>query len=145
MTIVASIHGRAGADPVRSTTQSGKDMCRVSLAVDVADYRSEDADTLWCTVMCFGATADALARCHKGEMVAAMGKLTRGRYQGKDGQPRESWSLIADSVLVAASARPSGKARRDDDRPPERNRVDPARDRASRAFQAPDFDDPVEF
>lgn len=108
MNIVASIHGRAGNDPVRSTTNNGKDMTRCSIAVNVAGWNAETEETLWVSVLAFGRVADDLERASKGQMVSAMGKLSRGRFTGKDGTERESWSLLADAVLVTASARPTG-------------------------------------
>lgn len=111
MTIVASIHGRAGNDPVQSTTKSGKDMTRVSVAVNVSGFNVETEETVWITILAFGRVAEDLSRASKAQMVTAQGKLTRGHFTGKDGQERESWSLLADAVLIAASARPSGKAR----------------------------------
>jgi len=111
MSIYASIHGRAGQDPVRSTTQSGKEMTRLSIAADVAGWNAESDESLWVSILAFGRAAEDLARAGKGQMVTAQGRLTRGRYTGKDGTERESWTLTADAVLVAASARPTGKAR----------------------------------
>lgn len=153
MTIYASIHGRAGSDPVQSTTANGKDMTRVSIAVNVAGFNVESDETVWVSLIGFGRAAGDLARSAKGQMVTAQGKLTRGHFTGKDGQERESWSLLADAVLVAASARPSGKARTQGetprgqgqtrDRPPN----DARRNEASRQFRdagAP-FDDEISF
>jgi single-strand DNA-binding protein len=109
MSIIASIHGRAGTDPVPSTTQSGKDMTRLSVAIDVTGTNAEAEETVWVSVFAFGRMGEELARAQKGETVTAQGRLTRGRYTGRDGQERESWALTADAVLVAASARPAGR------------------------------------
>lgn len=66
-------------------------------------------------------------------MVTAMGRLSRGGYTAKDGTQREQWSLLADSVVTARSARPNG----------------PRRDSGTRAAprdpHTPDFDDPIPF
>lgn len=106
--IQASIHGRAGADPVTGETRNGKPMCRVSVAVDVTGHGATEPETLWITIMAFGHVAEALARAAKGETLTAMGRLTRGRYTGRDGTERESWTLMPDAVLTAKSARPAG-------------------------------------
>jgi single-strand DNA-binding protein len=137
MTIYASIHGRAGQDPTRSTTQNGKDMTRLSIVADVAGWNAEDDESLWVSVLAFGRAAEDLARAGKGQMVTAQGKLTRGHYTGKDGAERESWTLTADAVLVAASAKPTGKARSQEDGP-QRQRT------RERAEPAP-FDDEIPF
>lgn len=115
--IQASIHGRIGSDPVTSTTAKGNDMTRVSLAVDVAGHNAESEETVWVSVLAFGRVAETLARAVKGETCTAMGKLTRGRFTGKDGQERESWALLADAVLTLRSARP-GQRKASTDRAP---------------------------
>jgi single-strand DNA-binding protein len=111
MTMIASIHGRAAADPVARVTKSGKDMTTVHLAVDVTGRDAEEQETLWIGLLAFGTAAGELLRASKGEMVAAMGRMTRGVYTPANGEQRESWSMLADSVVVAKSAKPSGKAR----------------------------------
>ena len=109
--IQASIHGRAGIDPVTTETKNGIPMTRLNIAVDVTGYGAEEPETLWVSVLGFGNVSEALERASKGETLTAMGKLTRGRYRTADGQERESWSLLADAVLTAKSARPSGRRR----------------------------------
>ena len=104
-----SIHGRAGSDPVTGETKTGKPMTRLNLAVDVTAHGAEEPETLWVTIMAFGNVAEALNRAAKGETLTAMGKLTRGRYRAPDGTERESWTLLADSVLTTRSARPAGR------------------------------------
>jgi single-strand DNA-binding protein len=81
-------------------------MTRVSIAVDATGHNAETEETLWVSVLAFGRVAETLARAAKGESLTAQGKLTRGRYTGKDGQERESWTLTADAVLTLRSARP---------------------------------------
>lgn len=130
MTIMASIHGRIGGEPVTSETKTGKPMTRLSVAVDVAGHTATDPETIWIGVMAFNRVADTLARASKGEMLTAMGKLTKSRYVARDGTERESWSLLADAVLVAKSARPSGR------------KASPRQ--GGYAAGAP-FDDPIDF
>ena len=110
--IYASIHGRLGSDPVASTTKADKAMARVSVAVDVTPYNAVDPESLWVGLLAFGQIAEDLQRAGKGEMVTAQGRMTRGHYIAKDGSQRESWTMIADSVVTARSARPSGKRRK---------------------------------
>jgi hypothetical protein len=35
--------------------------------------------------------------------------MTRSTYTPANGEPRDNWSLLADTVVVAKSARPSGR------------------------------------
>ena len=124
--IVASIHGRCGQSPVTSTTKTGKPMTRCSIAVDVTGHGGGE-ESVWVSIMGFNRVADDLARAEKGQTVSAMGKLTRSHYIGKDGTERESWSLLADSVLTVKSARP------------------PGRKAAPRSSAGVDFDDEISF
>lgn len=102
MTMVASIHGRIGQDPVERTTKSGSAMTTASVAVDVA---------------------------------------------GRDGIERDSWTMLADSVLTAASARPTGGKRRADGPAPGPARTDQRHLEASVRVQSPShpFDDELPF
>jgi single-strand DNA-binding protein len=108
--LIASIYGRLGADPVERTTKAGNSMVTVSVAVDVAGKDAEPA-TLWVSILAFGNVAEALLRAEQGQMLAAMGKLTRGEYTNKAGEVREQWTMLAESVVTAKSARPSGPRR----------------------------------
>ena len=132
--LIGNIYGRLSADPTEKTTRTGKPMALASVAVDVTGQRTEDGDaeTLWVSLMAFGHQCEALLRAEKGQMVAAIGKLTRGHYTGKDGTERESWTLLAESVVTAKSARPGARKRQD---PPPPDRRAPARD----------FDDEIGF
>lgn len=110
MTMIASIYGRLGSEPETRVTQTGKEMIRASVAVDVGDARERDqgqGETLWVSVLAFGRVGEVLARAAKGETCTAIGKLTRSRFEGRDGAPREKWTLLADAVVCAQSARPS--------------------------------------
>lgn len=110
--IEAAIRGRLGADPVERTTSGGKTMVTVNVAVSVNRYGAED-DTQWFGLAAFGKTADVLARHAKGDLVNAFGKITRSRYTGKDGSPRESWQMTVDQVISARTVRPAGKKKRE--------------------------------
>ena len=106
--IVASIHGRLGGDPVERQTKTGKVMVTASLAVDAARDGSDEQPPIWIDLCSFGKTAEALLRHHKGDLVSAMGVLTRRAYTTRDGTRKEGWSLRVDALVSARSARPSG-------------------------------------
>lgn len=129
--IQASIHGRIGQSPTTSQTKTGKPMTRCSMAVDVTGHNASDEESVWVSVMAFNRVADDLARAEKGQTLSAMGRLTRSHYVAKDGTERESWSLLADSVLTVKSARPPGRKA---SAPAQHGR--PAH---------VDFDDPIDF
>ena len=140
--LISNIYGRLAADPTEKTTRTGKPMVLASVAVDVTGQRAEDGDseTLWVSLMAFGNQVDALLKARKGEMVAAIGKLTRSRYTGRDDIERESWTLLAESVITAKSARPGGGRQRP-------NGDDRQRDQAPTQRQPPaqDFRDEIPF
>lgn len=138
--LIANIYGRIGADPVARTTKAGNAMTTCSVAVDVTAKDAEPT-TLWVSILAFGGAAEDLLGARKGQMMAAMGRLSRGQYTTAAGEVRENWTLLADSVVSAASAKPSShKAGNTQSRPPDRQRA------ASRRFQEPaPFDDPIGF
>ena len=43
--------------------------------------------------------------CRKGSGVCLMGDLTKTRWPGRDGAVRDSWSLVANDCLSAATTR----------------------------------------
>ncbi len=108
MTMIASIHGRLTADPVQRSTKAGKPMTTVTVAIDVTG-NSDEQQTLFIGLLAFNRAADDLARASKGETCTAMGKVTKSVYTPAGGEPRDNWSLLADTVVVAKSARPAGR------------------------------------
>ena len=151
--VTISCAGRLGRDPEARQTSGGKDMALASLAVDLPAGKDADPETWWLSLMAFGRAAGELAKHRKGDRLAVMGHLQRGRFKGRDGESRESWTLICDSILGPRSARPSGGKRPDNgagqSAPPV---ADPAPDPApgpvpgDRARQdPPPFDDGIAF
>jgi single-strand DNA-binding protein len=137
--IQSSIYGRLGRDPKVTTTKTGKPMCTASIAVDVGKEPGEE--TLWITVLAFGHLAEALQRHQQGDMIAAVGRLTRGRYTGTDGQERESWSLIADALHSSRTVRPGPRRQAGGNGKSSRTT---GRDGCCSQAGA-DFDDPLDF
>ena len=108
--IVANLYGRLGQDPVERVTKSGAAMATASVAVDISGKDAEP-QTLWVSVLGFGAASEALLRSSRGEMVSVIGRLSRGTFTGRDGSVRETWSMLADTVLTASSSRPTAGKR----------------------------------
>ena len=63
------------------------------------------------SVLAFGRVAEDLARSAKDEAVSVSGRLNLNRYQSRDGEDREAWQCIADSVVSSRSVRPRGGRR----------------------------------
>jgi single-strand DNA-binding protein len=137
----ATIYGRLAFDPRAVTTRSGTPMTSARVAVDVTAKDAQDPQTLWIDLLAFGAQSEALGQLAKGDMVSAIGRLTRGTYTTRGGETREQYTVIADSLISARTCRPKagGQAAAD---PGGRAR------QASMAVQAPaqpDFDDDIPF
>jgi single-strand DNA-binding protein len=96
--IRASIQGRLGADPVQRATKTGKPMTTASVAVDVGQPGKEPV-TEWINILAFGAVGEALAQHVKGDLIAAMGTLSKSTYVARDGEERSGLSLLAESLL----------------------------------------------
>jgi single-strand DNA-binding protein len=141
--IQSSIYGRLGRDPKASSTKNGKPMCTASVAVDVGQEQGQE--TLWVTLMAFGHQAEALQRHQQGDMVAAMGKLTRGKYAGNDGQERESWSLLVDALHSSRAVRPGGKRNGQEKPKAQQNGGQGQRQEWTQAYGEPGFDDDIAF
>lgn len=110
MTMHVSLYGRLGQDPREITTGSGKAMTVSTLAVSIDVVKSDEPATQWFDITAFGQQAETLARHSKGDLVAVMGKLQLRRWTGKDGEARESWSVVAEALVSARTVRPkSGK------------------------------------
>jgi single-strand DNA-binding protein len=103
--LIASAYGRLAFDPASRTTKSGKPMTTARVAVE-AGSNAETQETVWIDLLAFGTNAEALLALAKGEMVSAVGRLTKGRYTTKLGEEREQFTLLADSLVTARTARP---------------------------------------
>jgi len=135
MSITATLYGRAAFDPRQHVTKANKPMTTCRLAVDATGHNAEDQQTVWFDVLAFGRNAEALAAVEKGQMLSAMGRVTKSVYRAQDGSEREQLTLLADAIVTARSGRPGGRRQRDDG---------PGRYDVSRRPQAP-FDDEVAF
>ncbi|EIH9855441.1 single-stranded DNA-binding protein [Escherichia coli] len=118
MTAQISAYGRLVADPQLKTTSKGTQMAMASMAVPLPCNQADDGTaTMWLSVLAFGRQADALAKHHKGELVSVAGNMQVSvagnmqvsRWTGQNGETRQGWQVIADSVISARTARPGGK------------------------------------
>ncbi len=94
--------GRLGADPETRTAQSGMMIANLRLATD--DRRKTQDGTWetvtdWHRVVCFGRTAENVARfCRKGKQLYIEGKVKTRKWQDKEGKDRWSTEIVADQV-----------------------------------------------
>lgn len=110
MTAQIAAYGRLVADPQLKTTSKGTQMATASMAVPLPCSQADDGTaTMWLSVPAFGRQADALAKHHKGELVSVAGNMQVSQWTGQNGETRQGWQVIADSVISARTARPGGK------------------------------------
>lgn len=78
--------GRLGADPVQKETQSGKSMCRFSVATRI---QSDPERTEWHRVVVWGNSAQPCAKyLHKGDLVYLEGSLRSHKFVTDDDETR---------------------------------------------------------
>jgi len=109
--IRASIYGRLGQDPKERQTGRGAPMATASLAVTTVQPGQEPATT-WFSLLAFGKQAEILLRHRRGDLLATMGEMQRTFFTDRNGQDRESWSFLVETIVSARTTRPGGGRRR---------------------------------
>ncbi|MCA2043706.1 single-stranded DNA-binding protein [Escherichia coli] len=110
MTAQIAAYGRLVDDPQEKQTSKGTPMALARMAVSLPCSQAQDGQaTLWLSVLAFGKQADALARHEKGDLISVAGNMQISQWTGQNGETRQGWQVIADSVISARSARPGGK------------------------------------
>ena len=102
--------GRLTRDPDLRRTKSGTPVASFSLAVD-RDYKGQggerETDFIDCTA--WRGTAEFVSNYFtKGRMAVVEGRLQVTDYKDRDGNPRRSWTVVADNVYFGDSKRVSG-------------------------------------
>lgn len=100
MPATAQISGRLGFDPELRQTNRGTSVVNLSVAnnrsVKGGEGREFVAD--WYKVTLFGREAEVIAEyAKKGSALAFNGRLQMERYEDRDGNPRSSVVLVANS------------------------------------------------
>lgn len=110
MTAQIAAYGRLVADPQTKTTSKGTNMATARMAVSLPCSAAQDGQaTLWLGVLAFGKQADALAKHTKGDVVSIGGTMQVNQWTGQDGSTQSGYTVIADSVVSARTARPGGR------------------------------------
>ena len=87
--------GRLGKDPECRTAQSGKNVCRFTMATDSGFGASKKTD--WHNVVCFDKQADFCKNyLRKGSLIYVEGRISYGEYE-KDGVKRYTTDIRYDS------------------------------------------------
>lgn len=88
--------GRLTADPELRTTNSGKNVCGFTIAVN---DRFDKDKSYFFRVNAWGQTAEFVANyLNKGRLIAVDGRLEQRKYTDKEGNQRESIEIVAESV-----------------------------------------------
>ncbi|EHK9947302.1 single-stranded DNA-binding protein [Escherichia coli] len=110
MTAQIAAYGRLVDDPQVKQTSKGTPMTLARMAVPLPCSQADDGTaTLWLSVMAFGKQADFLAKHQKGDVASVSGVMQISQWTGQNGETRQGWQVIADSVISARSVRPGGK------------------------------------
>ena len=88
-------------------------MVTASLALDV-DRLTDDRKSApwWLNLVAFGAQAESLERHDKGEMISVIGPLERSYWTDQNGEVRESWGMVVESLVSARTVRPGHRKAR---------------------------------
>ena len=97
--------GRLTANPEITETESGKKVCRVTLAVQRSFKNPEgiyEADFIRCTLWDAIATR-ACEFCHKGDLVAVRGQIRTSNYIDANEEKKNSVEVIVDKLLFLST------------------------------------------
>ncbi len=94
--------GNLGADPESRSTKSGSTVTNLRIATTerVKDREGNwNEQTEWHRVVCFGTTAENVARyLSKGRQVYVEGRIRTDKWQDKDGNNRYTTEVVARTV-----------------------------------------------
>ncbi|HIC1788870.1 TPA: single-stranded DNA-binding protein [Escherichia coli] len=106
MTAQIAAYGRLVDEPLKKQTSKGTAMTLARLVVSVPCRTAEDGQApLWLSVSAFGKRAEELARHRKGELVSVAGEMQMTQWTDQNGEARQGWQVIADSVISARTVR----------------------------------------
>lgn len=107
------IAGRCAADPELRTTQSGVEVCSVTLAVDrdIKDKTTGERVTDWIPVVAWRGTATFLnSYFQKGRVAIVKGRLQIRDWEDGDGNKHRSAEVVADSIYFGDSKKEDGSS-----------------------------------
>ena len=102
----AILVGNLGQDPETKDTSGGTVVCNFSIATSSrGKVDGEWANvTEWHNVVCFGKTAENVARfCRKGKQVYVEGKIQTRKWEDKTGNMRSKTEIVAHEVRFLGS------------------------------------------
>ena len=113
MTAQIAAYGRLVDDPQTKQTSKGTPITLARMAGSLPCSQAQDGQaTLWLSVLAFGKQADQLAGHEKGNVISVSGVMQVSQWTGQDGETRQGYQVIADSVISAKTVRPGGSRRK---------------------------------
>ena len=124
------IIGRVGKTPELRKTQSGKQVCNFSVAVDTG--RGEQKTIDWFEVTCWDRTAENAAQyLVKGQEVYAEGPVTVQTYEKRDGGQGAKLCMNASFIQFGDKSKGDDSAEQPRQAPPARPQYQPTPDKSS--------------
>lgn len=97
--------GRLTEDPQITTTENGKKLSTIILAVQRSYKNSEglyEADFIKC-ILWNAIAANTTEYCHRGDIVGVKGRIQTNVYDDKDGNKKYTTEVIAEKVTFLTS------------------------------------------
>ncbi len=105
----AVLMGRLTADPVRSVTQTGKEVCSFQIAVDKTVNGERKADFI--TIVAWEGSAVLVEKYfRKGSMIAIQGSIQTRPYEDKHGNKRTAFEIVAREISFCDDKKTSPSA-----------------------------------
>lgn len=103
------IVGRLTRDPELTYTQSGKAICRFSIAVNRSSGKDTDDSANFFNIVTWNKTAEICNEyLSKGRQVGIDGRLQQRRWEAQDGSKRSIVEIVANNVQFFGSPREGG-------------------------------------
>lgn len=105
----AVLMGRLTADPVRSVTQTGKEVCSFQIAVDKTVNGERKADFI--NIVAWEGSAVLVEKYfRKGSMIAIQGSIQTRPYEDKHGNKRTAFEIVAKEISFCGDKKETSQA-----------------------------------
>ena len=103
------LKGRSSKDVEVFVGASGREIAKVSIAIDRLDYNGEKKSTDFINCVAFGDTAKSLGFVKKGNLLMISGSIMSGKYNKSDGQTVYTQDVVIDgfNVILTQEKKPT--------------------------------------
>jgi len=111
----AILMGRLTKDPVMTTSTSGVNVARFTLAIDRRFQRQgEEKQADFINIVCFNKTAEFVSKFFiKGQLAMVVGSIQTRSWDGQDGKKNYATEVIAEEVNFVGSKKDNPSASSD--------------------------------